>query len=278
MSSPASSSSAAVVVTLWRREITRFWRDRFKAVAFLLFPILWVLFFGAGLGSAFIPRAALTFPDTFHYFDYLLPGIAGLTVSFTAIFSAVTFVTDREFGYLREVLVSPASRLAIVLGKVFGGMTVAFGEGVLMLLVLPLAGIRWTLPGVFGALPVLALMALMLAAVGIAIASFIHSTEAFPVFIQLLFLPLLLLSGALFPLADSPHWMQWLSFVNPATYGMDALRHVTLTPLHLPAEVIARLGVTINGFVIPLWLDGVILVGVTFIALVFAAWRITRTP
>ncbi|MFC1633151.1 ABC transporter permease [Patescibacteria group bacterium] len=265
------------IFSIWYREILRFWRDRFKAIAFFVFPILWVIFFGSGLASAFIPKAALDFPGTFEYFDYLIPGILGLTVGFTAIFSAITFVTDREYGYLREILVSPSPRLTIILGKVLGGATVALAEGVLMSAALIVIGLKLEIGIALMLIPILALLALTLSSLGVILATYIRSTEAFPVIIQVLFMPLLLLSGALFPLKDSPFWMEAISFVNPATYGIDALRSVSLANADLPSALLERFSIVINGYVVPFWLDLVILAAIFIVCLLLSAWRLSRT-
>ncbi len=160
--------------------------------------------------------------------QFMFPGVIAMTVLFTAVFSAVSIVWDREFGFLKEVMVAPVSRRVVALGKVAGGSTLAMFQGLLILFLAPLLGIKLT----FGQAVYLLLLMLMLAAVmsalGILVAARQRSMEGFQVIMNFIMLPMLFLSGAFFPLAGVPIWMEVLAKVNPVSYGVDPLRQVAL--------------------------------------------------
>jgi ABC-2 type transport system permease protein len=161
-------------------------------------------------------------------------------VLFTAIFSAVSIVWDREFGFLKEVMVAPVSRTAVALGKVAGGSTVAMFQGALVLLLAPLIGIRLTVAQVVVLVGLMFVLASSLSALGILIAARQRTMEGFQMIMQFLLMPMFFLSGAFFPLQGVPLWMEWLSKVDPVTYGVDPLRQVALRE-SVPAMVLEAL-------------------------------------
>jgi ABC-2 type transport system permease protein len=206
------------IAALWRRDVQRFLRQRSRVVGALGTPAVFWLLVGSGLGRSFQGDGAAG------YLEYFLPGAAALVVLFTAVFSTISVIEDRQDGFLQGVLVAPVPRATIVLGKVAAGTTLALGNVVVLLLVAPLAGapIAWLhLPVTIG---ILALMAVGLTALGLAIAWPLASTQGFHAIMNLLLVPMWLLSGAVFPGSGAASWIQSVMAANPLTYGMTALR------------------------------------------------------
>ena len=206
------------VYSLWHREIVRFLRDRSRLTGSLLQPIiLWLLFSGALHGS-FKPYGM-------DYGDYFFTGTLAMITLFTAIFATITVIEDRKEGFLQGVLVSPVPRAAIALGKILGGATLGMGLAVVFLLLAPLAGIEFEFDRVLLGLGVLALMAIGVTGLGFALAWVMDSTAGYHGIMMLFLMPMLLLSGAFFPIEDA-HWLlSWVRWINPLTYGVGALRH-----------------------------------------------------
>ena len=211
--------------TIWYRDVIRFSRDRPRILAALAQPMLYLFVFGTGLGSAMSgsPAGAVDFRQ------FMFPGTLAMTVLFTAIFSAISIVWDREFGFLKEVMVAPVSRTAVALGKVAGGATVAMFQGVVALLIAPIVGL-------------MLLLATVMTSFGILIAARQKSMEGFQMMMNFLLMPMFFLSGAFFPLRGVPPWMAWLAILDPVTYGVDSLRQVVLRR-SVPAEMLRALTV-----------------------------------
>jgi len=207
------------VMALWHREIVRFLRDRSRLTGSLLQPIIfWLMFSGALHGSTFRPGGL-------DYGQYFFVGTLAMIALFTAIFSTITVIEDRKEGFLQGVLVSPVPRSAIALGKILGGATLGMGLAVVFLLLAPFAGVELELGRVIMGLGVLALVAIAVTGMGFSLAWKLDSTAGYHGIMMLLFMPMLLMSGAFFPLEDA-HWlMSWVRWVNPMTYGVGALRH-----------------------------------------------------
>lgn len=206
-------------LALWHREIVRFLRDRSRLTGSLLQPVVfWALFSGALHGS-FKPGGV-------DYGEYFFVGTLAMITLFTAIFSTITVIEDRKEGFLQGVLVSPVPRAAIALGKILGGATLGLGLAVVFLLLAPLAGVAVGLPAVPAVLGVLALLAVAVTGMGFALAWVMDSTAGYHGIMMLLFMPMLLLSGAFFPMEQAHVALSWIRFVNPMTYGVGALRHV----------------------------------------------------
>lgn len=206
--------------SLWLREIVRFYRMRSRVVGVILSPVLFWLVLGSGFGSS------LRGPGSGgqHYLEYLFPGALIMIVLFTSIFAMMSLIEDRREGFLLSVLVSPASRSAIVLGKVTGGATLAFLQGLIFLIFAPLIGVRMELAQIAIALLTIFLISFSLTALGFTIAWRLDSTQAFHAIINLFLIPLWLLSGALFPISGASGWIRALMLANPLTYGVEALR------------------------------------------------------
>ncbi len=210
--------------TIWYRDVLRFVRNRARIVASFGQPLLFLFVFGVGMAPAMsgLGQGSLDFTQ------FLFPGILGMAVLFTAVFSAVSIVWDREFGFLKEVMVAPVSRTAVALGKVAGGSTVAMFQGALILLLAPFVGVRLTLAQVVVILGLMLLLAAVMSSFGILVASRQRTMEGFQFIMQFLLLPMFFLSGAFFPIRDVPLWMEWLARIDPVSYGVDPLRQVVL--------------------------------------------------
>lgn len=213
------------VYAIWLRDVIRFANERARWVGALGQPLIYLTVMGTGFGATFRAQAV---PEGFSYAAFMFPGIVGMTVLFTAMFSAVSVIWDREFGFLKEILVAPVSKAAIVLGKMLGGATVAAAQGTLLLLLAPLAGVGLDA----GDLPwlwlVMLAMAVGLNGFGLVVASRMASMEGFQVVMNFLIVPMWLLSGAFFPMRGVPAWMEILMRIDPLTYGVDALRGILL--------------------------------------------------
>jgi len=215
------------VVTLWRRELVRFIRQRSRVFGTLATPLIFWLLLGSGLGSSFSLPGALQKMD---YLEYFYPGTILLIILFTTIFASLSIIEDRKEGFLLSVLVAPVSRSAIVLGKILGGATVAFAQGFLLLLLAPLMGISldfWRILTVSGAL---LLASLSLSGLGFATAWKTESMEGYHTVMNVILFPMWLLSGALFPAAGAFSWVRWVMIFNPATYALALLRHLLYDP------------------------------------------------
>jgi ABC-2 type transport system permease protein len=251
--------------TIWYRDVLRFWRDRMRIVASLGQPLLFLFVFGTGLA----PAMSAATGGAVDFRQFMFPGILAMSVLFTAIFSAVSIVWDREFGFLKEVMVAPVSRVAVALGKVAGGATVAVFQGLIVLLLAPLIGIRLGIGQVLVLIGLMLLLAVVVTAFGILIASRQRSIEGFQVMMQFLLMPMFFLSGAFFPLRDVPWWMAWLSRIDPVTYGVDALRQEALAN-SIPAPVLSAM--TLH----PLGTDVAIMAGLGILFIVPAVWQFGR--
>ena len=209
------------VRSLWWREIVRFLRQPSRVVGALGQPIVFWLLLGGGLAPSFRPPGMHA--DT-GYLEYLYPGIVALVLLFTAIFATIATVEDRRAGFLQGVLVAPIGRSAIVLGQALGGTTLAVLQGLFLLPLAPLAGVALTVSSVIAATATMALVAFGLVSLGLVIAWSMESTQGFHAIMNLLLIPMWLLSGAFFPGADLPAPLSIIMHLDPLTYGVAALR------------------------------------------------------
>ncbi len=221
---------------LWLREVKRAFRDRGQLIGGVSRPILWVLILGIGLNPYFRGEVygAVTFVVPFTYLQFIFPAVIALNIMFTSVQSAVSVIWDREFGFLREVLVSPLSRTTILLAKVLGGTTVAVLHGCLVLILARFADIPLTPMDIIRALGLMALLAFALTSLGVVIANRISSFQGFGVFSNAVILPLYFTSSSIFPLDPAlsraqtrvvyPDWLVTIIEWNPLTYAVDALR------------------------------------------------------
>jgi ABC-2 type transport system permease protein len=208
-----------VIYVLWLRQVKRYVRSRSRIIGSLGQPLLFLVGLGFGLGPVF-QKAGQG-----NYIQFLAPGVIAMTVLFTSVFSGIELIWDRQFGFLKETLVAPVSRLTIMIGRVLGGATVAIGQGLIVVAFCLLAGFRFS---GLGAAPLalffMALIALLFTALGTAIASAMSDFQGFQLIMNFLVMPTFFLSGALFPLGDAPWVLKAIARINPLTYGVDGLR------------------------------------------------------
>jgi ABC-2 type transport system permease protein len=210
-------SATQTIYTLWLREMKWFVRAKSRLISSLIQPFLWLAIMGVGMGAAFKISG---------YIQFIVPGVIGMTLIFSSMMSGVSVLWDKQFGFMKEILVAPVSRTHVMLGKALGGMTVSMLQGILLLLAAGLIVGVWP-PSVIAFIQVLAFMALIslgFVGAGLAFASKIEDPVAFPVVINFLILPLFFLSGAFFPISASPDWMKTIGYFNPLMYGVDGLR------------------------------------------------------
>jgi len=211
------------IYTIWQREIIRYWRAKTRIISTLFQPLMFLAIFGAGLSKTL---ATGNFGIDFVQFMY--PGIIAMSVMSVAFFSTISTVWDREFGFLKEILVAPVSRVAVAFGKTLGATTIASIQALILLILAPLIGVTIN----FTAIPQLVIFMLLLAfaisGMGLLISSLMKTTESFGLLMQILIFPMFFISGAFFPLTAVPSWMSVLANVNPLTYGVDALRQILL--------------------------------------------------
>lgn len=210
------------VYVIWLRELIRFVREPVRIAGTVAQPLLYLLLVGNGLAHGFRLREG----GPTNYLAFMFPGIVAMSVLFTSIFSAMSIVWDREFGFLKEVLVSPVPRAAVAIGKALGGATVAVVQSAVLLGMAPLVGINLSVGMYAGMVGVLAVLAISLNALGILVSTRVGSMQGFQVVMNFLVMPLFFLSGALYPLRGMPAWLGVLMRVDPLTYGVDALRHL----------------------------------------------------
>ncbi|MCB0061602.1 MAG: ABC transporter permease, partial [Caldilineaceae bacterium] len=168
------------------------------------------------------------------YLGFIFPGVVALSLLFTATFSAISIVFDREVGFLKAVLVAPVSRRSIALGKVVSGAVIALAQACLLLIAAPFAGVSFGLLNLAGFLVFMLLSGIVFSALGVAVAANFSSTEVFPVVLNALLLPMFFISGALFPLDSAPGWLQAVAYADPVAYGVDLLRGSVLGEFHFP--------------------------------------------
>jgi ABC-2 type transport system permease protein len=231
------------------REMLRFVTERSRIISSLAFPLLFLVIFGAGFGNTIGALA----PGV-NYIQFMYPGLVAMTVLTSSLFAGVSVVWDKEFGFLREILVAPIGRTGIVVGKALGATVTALLQVVLMLVLAPLLGVTLTVEMIVKLIPISVLLSLSLSGLGLLIATFMTSQQGFQLVIQLLIFPLIFLAGVFFPVNNVPDWMALISKLNPVTYGVDAIRQIFLGSS-------PELGVTVFGHTMTL-LEEFLLVGV----------------
>ena len=242
------------VQIVWRRELVRFSRNRLRIITALVQPVLFLFVLGTGL-SSLIGRGLG--PGGSDFRTFMFPGVVAMTVLFTAIFSSISIVWDREFGFLREMLVAPVRRGALVLGKCAGGATVATLQALIMLALAGLVHVPYSPGLIFTLVGEMLLAAVTITALGTALASRMAQVESFQVVMQFVVLPLFFLSGALFPLRALPTWLAVLTKFDPLAYVVDPMRRAVFNHVHTTPAVRALFsgGVTWNGWTVPVGVE-----------------------
>ena len=210
------------IYSLWLREVRRFLRDRSRLIGSVITPVLWLVIFGTGL------RFSLGIPG-FNYQEFLFPGILGQTLLFTAMFMGISVIWDRQFGFMKEILVAPISRTSIFTGKMLGVGTSAMIQGLIVLALGVIIGVPLGFYQLGMAIPLMMLIAVGLVCMGLILASLMTSLESFGTIATFVNMPMFFLSGALFPVSVLPLWLKWAFYLNPLTYGVDALRTVIMS-------------------------------------------------
>ena len=238
---------------LCERDVVRFIRERAQLYGSLARTIVWLFVLGAGL------RGSITIPGDVPYLAYVFPGMLAMAVIFASFQSAVSVIFDREFGFLKEILVAPAPRSSIVIGKALAGATIATIQGAIIFLFAPLAGVHLTPFSVLASILVMLLSGFGLTAIGLCFAARMTSFEGFGTVNNFIILPLYFASGAQFPLDRAPQWMQTLALLNPLAYSVDLLR-----------------GLLIGMWTFPPLVDLGVLVVFALAAIATATWSFTR--
>jgi ABC-2 type transport system permease protein len=258
------------IYIIWYRDVLRFWRDRARLAVTFAQPLLYLVIFGTGLSSALSGAGGFGgagAPAGFSYTQFIFPGIIGMSVLFGSMFAAVSIVWDREFGFLKEVLVAPIDRSAVAIGKALGGATQAMAQGLILLVLAPFVGVKLTFMSVVTLIPLVFVLAFALSAMGVVIASRMRSMQGFQMVMNFLMMPMFFLSGALFPLSGLPGWMTFLTRIDPAAYGIDPLRRTILAGAGMPTQVLDRMSLTIGGTVIPVVAEAGILLAFGIVVL-----------
>ena len=257
------------------REILRFIADRARMFSAFAFPLTFLVVFGAGFS-----RIVGDLGGDVSFVQFMYPGILSMTVVMSSLFAGMSVVWDREFGFLKEVLVAPLSRVGIVIGKAAGGSFTAMVQGAVMLVIAPIVGITLTPLLILKLIPLVLILSLSLSGLGILVASQMRSQQGFQFVVQLMIFPLIFLSGVFFPIDGVPAWLQVVAKVNPLTYGVDAIRQVFLGPqLVSPLADSAdgfTLGVTLFGHRMGILEDAILVGAIGSVFLLAGVWSFSR--
>jgi ABC-2 type transport system permease protein len=236
------------IKVVWKRELIRFSRDRLRILTSLMQPFLFLFVLGSGLSKL---ASAGTHGVNLRTFIY--PGVLCMAVMFTAMFSAASLVWDREFGFLREMMVAPVRRSSLVLGKCFGGATVAGFQGVIVLCLAGLVGVPYAAGLIVTVFAIQLLLAFAITAFGVMVAARITQMQSFMALMQMAIMPMYFLSGALFPVSGQERWLEILNRIDPLTYAVDPIRRVVFAHLKIPEAARRTLdpGVTWWGWHVP---------------------------
>ncbi|MFC2005753.1 ABC transporter permease [Chloroflexota bacterium] len=254
------------IYTIWYRDILRFWHDKMRMVGSMTFPLLFLFVFGSGLNA----RMGFLGPGI-DFAQFMFPGIIGMTVLMSSFMAGVSVVWDREFGFLKEVLVAPISRASVAVGKALGSATVALLQGIIILLFAPLIGVSVSIGTVLALLPLMLLLSTSTGSLGILLATRIRSMEAFQAVMQMLMFPMVFLSGVFFPLQGLPAWMNILVKINPVTYGIAPIRQVMLG-----ASSDSPFAITVLGHTMSLWDNITVMVVFGAVMILLAVWSFSN--
>jgi ABC-2 type transport system permease protein len=274
-------SDLRAIRIVWQRDVIRYWRDKPRMLASVLQPVLYLFVFGTGMGAGMraIPAAgagpsASILGGGLDLRVFLYPGVMAMSTLFTCFFSAGSIVWDREFGFMREMLVAPVRRYSIVVGKSLGGATAGMVQGVIVLAMGPLVGVQFTPLLVVILLAELAVLSFAITSIGVLVAVKIKSFQAFMALVQIIIMPMFFLSGALFPMRGLPAWLHIATLLDPLTYAVDPMRREVLAHV---IDTSAAPGVTWSGWQVPTELELLIVAGTGVLALFFAAIEFGKT-
>lgn len=260
------------ILVVWKRELIRFLRNRLRIVTSLAQPILFLYILGTGLS----PLISQT--EHFNFRTFMFPGVLGMTILFTSIFSAMSIVWDREFGFLREMLVAPVHRWTLVLGKCLGGATVASIQGAIILALAGTVGVPYSPVMILTLLGEMLLTAFALTAFGVMLAARISQVESFQMVTQFFVLPMFFLSGAIFPLSDLPAWLAVLSKIDPLSYAVAPFREAVFSQIQLPPPLARTLnpGISWGAWVLPVWFEVAMIMAAAVVMLAAAMRQFSK--
>jgi ABC-2 type transport system permease protein len=241
------------------REFKKFFREKSRLLGTLARPVLWLFVVGNGMSALIRPQAG------FSYLQFIFPGMIGMTILFASIFSSISIVWDREFGFMKEMLVAPISRLSIIIGKAISGTAISVAQAVIIMVLIPFLGIQITSLQFTEVVAVSVLVSFCITSIGILIAARLTSFDGFNIIMNFIVMPMFFLSGAMYPVTSMPHALREITHINPLTYGIDALKHVLLS------DAASRLGPEF-----PLSLDLAVVIGISAIMLTLAALSFRR--
>ncbi len=241
------------------REFIKFFREKSRLLGTLARPVLWLFVVGSGMSALIRPQA------DFSYIQFIFPGMIGMTILFSSIFSSISIVWDREFGFMKEMLIAPISRVSIVFGKAFSGTFISTAQALIILLLVPLLGIQVTLAQFFEVVAASLIVSFCITSLGILIAVRMVSFDGFNVIMNFLVMPMFFLSGAMYPVCSLPAVLKEMSYLNPLTYGVDLFKHALLRNSTPPF-----------GAEFSLALDLVIIFAVSAVTIACAAWSFRR--
>ncbi|PVZ14456.1 ABC transporter permease [Actinomycetospora cinnamomea] len=268
------TTEARAAAVVWEREMIRFVKDRARILSSLAQPLLFLFVLGSGLGSLLGGTAGGVRFETF-----LFPGVMAISVLFTAAFAGISIVWDREFGFLREMLVAPVSTASILVGKALGGATVATLQCLVLLALAGLVGVPYDPLMLLTMIGLIFLMGFMITALGLVLAARVRQVQSAMPLVQLVITPLMFLSGALFPLSGLPTWLTVLTHINPMTYAVEPLRSVVFDHLDVDAATRARFdpGIVWGGWTVPVGVQVLLTVAFALALLGLAVVRFRRT-
>ncbi len=243
------------IYVLWLRDMKRFLRARSRIIGMLMMPVFFLLGLGFGLGSLVNLSSGVS------YFDFIVPGIVGMSLLFTSIFTGSAVLWDRQFGFLKEILVTPNSRTSVVIGRIAGGATTAILQSILVVAISLIAGFHMNLTAATPlALLFMALIAATFISLGLTLGSMINDFQGFQLVTSFFTMPLFFLSDSIFPSSALPSYVRFITYLNPLTYGVDGIR-----------------GALVGGNAFPLWLDLVAMAISTAILVAIAAYAFSKT-
>ena len=260
------------------RELLHFISDRTRIISSLMFPLMFLVVFGAGFS-----RIVGDLAGGVDFIHFVYPGIVAMTVLTSSLLSGTSVVVDREHGFLKEVLVAPLSRVGVILGKALGGSLTSLSQGIVMLAIAPIIGLSITPLLIVKLLPTLLILSLSLSGLGILMATRMHSQQGFQFLMQLIVFPLMFLAGVFFPVDGVPVWLQVVAKVNPLTYGVDAIRQIFLAPLisnttaEIPGGEVISTGITLSGHRMGVAEDVLVIGLIGSVFLLAGVWSFSRT-
>lgn len=223
---------ANAVYVIVVREFKKFVREKSRLVSTIARPLVWLFLVGGGMSRLVPPGGGVS------YMQFIFPGILGMTILFSSIFSSISIIWDKEFGFMKEILVAPISRFSVVVGKAMSGMVLSTAQAIIILAFFPLLGLKIGLVPIFGAVLACLILSFAIASFGIVLASVYESYESFSVIMNFIVMPMFFLSGAMYPVKLMPSILKFFTKLNPLTYGVDALKHFILPPAaaHMGAD------------------------------------------